>query len=219
MQTDIEKIIYSICVKVQSYTKDKYLHKIAVKIFAKKNKYVLALKSLLLLQRHFPESEEYISSLEIFNQFFKENQAKIKDNVTNILKNYLPVIFNKAEFDSLTKKESEKINGNYNAIKANNPFDKCIFMIKDFTYFAAQQKNLTEVEKAVFDALNCDKTCLRKIVSDKALFVEVFLSVFCSEDSLNKFKVILEIILFLRTSFFFLKKFYLVFEYFYLMFV
>lgn len=190
MQADIEKTIYSIFIKVQSYTNDKYLHKIAVKTFAKKNKYVLALKSILLLQKNYPESEEYISSLEIFNQYFQENQAKLKDNATNILKNYLPVIFNKTEFEDLIKKGTEKINGHYNAIKASSPFDKCIFMIKDFTFFNTQQKSLAEVEKAVFEALNSDKTCLRKIVSDKALFVQVFLSVFCSEDSLNKFKVI-----------------------------
>ena len=190
MQADIEKIIYSICTKVQSYTKDKYLHKTAVKIFCKKNKYLLALKSLLLLQKHYPESEEYISSLEVFNQFFQENQAKLKDNVTSILKNYLPVIFNKLEFDDLVEKGNEKINGHYNSIKKNSPFDKCIFMIKDFTYFTAEQKSLAEVEKAVYEALNNDKTCLRKINSDKALFVEVFLSVFCTEDSVRKFKVI-----------------------------
>jgi len=189
MQADIEKTIYSLLLKVQSYTKDKYLHKIAVKIFAKKNKYVLALKSLLLLQKHYPESEEYISSLEIFNQFFQENQGKIKENVTSILKNYIPTIFNKPEFEYLVKIGKEKINGHYNLIKNTSPLDKCIFMIKDFTYFPEEQKNLAEVEKAVFDALNNDKISLRRVVSEKALFVEVFLSMFCNQESLKKFKV------------------------------
>lgn len=188
MQAEIEKTIYNVILKVQSYTKDKYLHKIAVKIFSRKNKYVLALKSLLLLQKNYPESEEYISSMEIFNKHFQDTHGKTKENVTTIIKNYLPVIFNKTDFEDLIKKGNEKINGRFNDLKSN-AFERCLSMIKDFTYFSYDEKNLAEVEKAVFEALKDDKTNLRKINSDKALFVEVFLSMFSKHFSLSKFKV------------------------------
>jgi len=210
MQAEIEKLIFNICTKVQDFTKDKYLHKMAVKIFAKKNKFVLSLKSLLILQKMYPESEEYISSLEIFNQYFQENSTKLKENVINILKNYLPILFNNSEFEQFIKNGTEKIKSNYANENNNFAFEQSIYMIKDFTYFPGEKKIIADVEKVIFDELKKENICLRKVVSEKSLFLEVFLSIFSTEEISKKFKVtcfsfiILLIIKFISPLFFYI---------------
>jgi len=147
------------------------------------------LKSLLYLQKNHSESEEYISSLEIFNQFFQENNSKIKENVSSILKNYLPVIFNQAKLNELISNGKEKINSFYSNDVKNNPFEKVLFTIRNFTYFPTGQIDLSEVEKIIMDSVKNDKVSLRRIISEQGIYVEVFLSMFCSEDTLKKFKV------------------------------
>lgn len=180
------------CIKVQSYTKDTYLHKVAVKILAKKNKFVLALKSLLFLQKHHPASEEYLSALIIFEQYYSANSSKIKESVTSVIKTYLPIIFNKAEFESFVNSQKIIIDNNYETGHNNNslsPFDRSIYLIKNMIYFSGEAKDLQGIEKSIFDALQKDKTILRKIHSEKYLNVVVYLTVFASEETLNRFKV------------------------------
>lgn len=143
----------------------------------------------MYLQKNHPDSEEYISSLDIFNQYFQENNSKLKENVISILKNYLPIIFNKEQLNELIKERKEKIDSWFKNDVKNNPFDKILFMIKNFIYLPPGQINLSEVEKSILDCLSNDKISLRKIISEKSLYVEVFLSMFCSDDSLKKFKV------------------------------
>lgn len=179
---DTEKNIYNLCIKVQAYTKENYLHKVAVKAFCKKQKFILALKSLLFLKDNSKNSEEYYSSLIIFEDYFTKNQEKIKETVITTVKNNLEFISNKENFNKELKEIRSALDNNI-----NSPMENVVNLIKNFVYLG--ENNSKEIEKISFLALDVDKNILRKIQSEKYLFVEMFLKLFTSNEIAEKFKV------------------------------
>ena len=181
--TETENNIYNLCSKVQAYTKEKYLHKEAVKSFCKKQKFILALKSLLFLKENHKNSEEYITSLSTFEFYLTANLEKTKENVTTTIKTHLEFVLNKESFN-------QEMNNLKASIENSEifAFDKPVNMIKNFVY--SSDIKSSDVEKLSFSSLEVDSLKLRKVTSEKSLFVEMFLRLFTNDETAKKFKVI-----------------------------
>jgi len=83
--TDIENDLYTVCLRLQSYSNDLHLHQICVKTFLFRGKILLSLKSLLFLQNNFSNSFEYLDSLHNFNHYLTDNKHKIPCNYLEII--------------------------------------------------------------------------------------------------------------------------------------
>lgn len=84
IQVEIEKTLYSILLKVQRYSVESEVHKICVKFFLLKGKFILALKSMSLLQKRHSTSYDYLISLNKFINYTKDTKNTIPEDYLNL---------------------------------------------------------------------------------------------------------------------------------------
>lgn len=81
---ELDENIFTLCSKIQPYTKSKYLHLISVKTFVERKKTVLALKSLNFLKNQYSDSVEFEEGSRIFNEYI--SKETLNETLSNLIK-------------------------------------------------------------------------------------------------------------------------------------
>lgn len=81
---DIVSQLYPVLIKVQGYSKCSAVHRQCVKFTLIKGKVLLALKSVIFLERNHPNSYDYLEALFLFRNYVKGNESKINPEFLKI---------------------------------------------------------------------------------------------------------------------------------------
>jgi len=165
IQSEIEKLLYNLLLKLQSYSVMCSAHNLCVKFFLMKGKFLLALKSLLFLQKNFGNSFEYLESLHMLVNY-------IKDNSTNkINEEYI-----KLADEKVNLKQGERLlrELKMNLLSERNPLVLAENKFKVDKLFKERNFNFNDVTSEVFKASKQDLRSVKQVVrikSDKYMLI------------------------------------------------
>ncbi len=108
--TEIENEIFNFCLKLQPYSKIPHLHHVSVKSFLNKGKVILALKSLVFLQKHAQGTFEHLDSLQLFAKYIKDNKEKINSSYLDIIYEKFTILKNDESLQKYLIEEKSKLN-------------------------------------------------------------------------------------------------------------
>ena len=164
---DIENDLYNMLKKLQNITEDKFTHFACVKYFLKKEKILLALKSLLYLSRT-KNNFYFVIALKLFKENIKEK--KIPDE-------YLDKINEINNFNDITEWEN------------NDKIEK----LKEKIYLEKKMGVFINDEQFIKDIIEVeDRNTLRTVKNSKISELITFASLFLDENGLNDLKKKLE---------------------------
>ena len=164
---DIENDLYNILKKLQTISEDNFTHFACVKYFLKKEKILLALKSLLFLSKS-KNNFYYMISLKLFKESIKDKK---------IPEEYLDKINEINSINNITEWEN---NDKIEKLKEKIYFEKKMGVVINDEQFI---KDIIEVE---------DKNILRTEKNSKISELITFVSLFLDENGLNDLKKKLE---------------------------
>ena len=109
--TDIENDLFNICVRLQTYSKNLGFHRLCVKTFLEKGKYMLAFKSLNFLQDCYNKNHnyEFLSALDLFSKELEKTKESQNSLHLDIFLEKCPLLKNVEELQRFVSSENEKI--------------------------------------------------------------------------------------------------------------
>lgn len=164
----IEDNYYDILLKLQKITKDYEIHYICVKYFLKKQKLLMALKSIIILSEN-KNNYYYVQSVKLINKYLEDNKDSLKDKeiIVNLIKKYV-----KDGDDKIEYKEDNKLNE-----------------IRFKLYEKGSFNNPKENGEIVNEFVNYyDKNQLRKLNGEKISNLITYSSLFIDEEGINEVK-------------------------------
>lgn len=165
---NIENNYYDILLKLQKITKDYEIHYICVKYFLKKQKLLMALKSIIILTEN-KNNYYYVQSVKLINKYLEDNKDTLKDKeiIVNLIKKYV-----KDGDDKIEYKEEDKLNEIrfklYEKGIFNNPKENGDIVNEFVNYY--------------------DKNQLRKLSGEKISNLITYCSLFIDEEGINEVK-------------------------------
>lgn len=110
LSEDIENDTYTFVLKLQSFTKSQAMHQICLKSALLKNKVIVALKSLLFLQSHHPESHVYAESIKLFSEYVNTNKEKINESILSLIYSRVELLKNSENLSKFLSEVKHKVN-------------------------------------------------------------------------------------------------------------
>ena len=174
----IEKDFYEILLKLQKISNNDEIHYLCVKYFLKKDKLLMAIKSMKILSQK-KDSFFYIESCKLINLYLKEKNDKLKGKeiIVDLAKEYA-----KDENKIIENKEETQLNdirfklyqkNLFNAPKENK--DMVIQFIKDYDPKELRRKSGEEINNLiVFSSIYTDEAGTQEIKNNLNLKMRLF---------------------------------------------
>ncbi len=165
---NIEQNFYEILQKLQKITKNLEIHYICVKFFLKKEKLLMALKSILILSKE-KNSYYYIESVKLINKYLLDNKDKLKDK---------EIIVNK--INEYIKDGDDKIE-----YKVDNKLDEVKFKLYQKGLFNNEKEN-NEIIFGYIDSHNSKE--LRKLKGEEINELITYCALYTNEEGIKEIK-------------------------------
>ena len=163
----IEKDLYDALIKLQKISNDDEIHYLCVKYFLKKEKLLMAIKSVKYLSKN-KNSFYYIEGINLIKLYLEEKKDKLKGKelIIELANDYIKDTNEIAE-----KKEENKFENIKNALYKKNSF------------------NLNENKNTILEYLDgVDKTVLRKLSGEEINYIITSTSIYLDPDGIQDIK-------------------------------
>ena len=163
----IEKDLYDALIKLQKISNDDEIHYLCVKYFLKKEKLLMAIKSVKYLSKN-KNSFYYIEGINLIKLYLEEKKDKLKGKelIIELANDYI-----KDTNEIVEKKEENKFENIKNALYKKNSF------------------NLNENKNTILEYLDgVDKTVLRKLSGEEINYIITSTSIYLDPDGIQDIK-------------------------------